>query len=95
MEAKLQSKIIKWLRDQGAYVLKPRGGPGIPVGCPDIIALFGWKWLAIEVKADAKAPFRVGQEATIKHLSKGNINVYVAHPGNWPDIQRQIKDRFF
>lgn len=94
-EQKLQAKIIKWLKERGAYVIKTRPGPGVPVGCLDVIALHNWKWAAIEVKASAKAPYRLGQEATIKHLSKGNLHVYTAYPENWPYIQRQLADSFF
>lgn len=95
MEAKLQSKIIKWLKEQGAYVIKTRPGPGTPVGCPDVIFLKGENWGAIEVKASAKAPFRVGQRETLDHLVKNNPHVYVANPGNWDFVRDRIYLRFF
>lgn len=93
-EAELQTQIIKWLKDRGCYVIKTRVLPGVPVGCPDIIALCGDKWLAIEVKKSAKAPFRPGQQATLQHLKKSNTFVYVAHPENWPIIRDEIVAQF-
>jgi Holliday junction resolvase len=94
MEAKLQSKIIRWLKDQGFYVIKTRPGPGMPVGCPDIIALYDNRWLAIEVKADIKSSFRVGQLQTLQHLKQDNRFVYVANPENWPGIRDEILAQF-
>jgi Holliday junction resolvase len=94
MEAKLQSKIIGWLKAQGFYVLKTRPGPGMPVGCPDIIALYNDKWLAIEVKAAVNAKFRVGQLQTLQYLKRDNRFVYVANPQNWPGIRDEIVAQF-
>ena len=95
METKLQTDIIRWLKSKGAYVIKPRGGPGIPVGCPDIIFLFEGAWAAIEVKASAKAPFRLGQQPTLKKLKEWCPFVYVAYPENWPIIRSELTGRFF
>lgn len=94
MESKLQSDIIRWLRDVGCYVIKTRPGPGMPVGCPDVIALYKDKWMAIEVKAKPKASFQPGQQMTIQRLLAGNIFVYVANPENWSIIKQEIIDGF-
>lgn len=95
MERKLQSKIIKWLKDQGAYVIKTRPQPGVPVGCMDIIALYREKWATIEVKALPTSPYQPGQEATIAWLGKWNKNVYVAHTENWEEVKAQLLSHFF
>lgn len=95
MEAKLQAKIIEWLRANGVYVIKTRVLPGVPVGCPDIIGLYHDKWLAIEVKAAANAPFRTGQKPTLQRLKEGNKFVYVAHPENWELVKQEIAAQFF
>lgn len=94
MEAKLQSKIIKWLKSEGCYVIKTKPGPGISAGCPDIIALYGDKFIAIEVKATSTAPFRPGQQETLSFLRRYNRFVYVAYPENWPTIQNEIASQF-
>lgn len=93
-EAQLQSKIISWLKDNGCYVIKTRVLPGVPVGCPDIIALYKNRWMVIEVKARPNAPFRQGQKATLSYLRNGNQFVYVAHPENWDMVRDEIVAQF-
>lgn len=94
MESKLQKKIIEWLKANGVYVIKTRVLPGVPVGCPDIIGLYQDRWLAIEVKRAANAPFRTGQQATLQHLKQQNRFVYVAHPDNWETVKHEIASLF-
>jgi Holliday junction resolvase len=95
VEGKLQSEIIKWLKSQGAYVIKPRPGPGVPVGCPDILFLFEGAWGAIECKASPTAPYRVGQEPTLARLNNWSPFVYTAYPENWPEIKTELTTLFF
>lgn len=94
MEAKLQSKIIEWLKANDVYVIKTRVLPGVPVGCPDIIGLYADKWLVIEVKAKPNSPFRLGQQPTLQRLGKLNKFVYVANPESWPAIKNEIATQF-
>lgn len=95
MERKLQSEIVRWLKFNGAYVIKTRPGMGTPVGAPDVFAFYHGKWLAIEVKAHAKAPFRAGQKATLNFLGSHNLHVYVAYPENWSSIKSRLLHDFF
>jgi Holliday junction resolvase len=95
MESKLQAEIIKWLKVSGAYVIKPRPGPGVPVGCPDIIFLFQDKWGVIEVKADEKSQFQPGQESTLRSLREWSPHVFVVHPNNWRFTQGELTNTFF
>lgn len=94
-ESQLQSKIIKWLKEQGCYVIKTKPQAGTPVGCPDVIALYNDMWMAVEVKASSTAPFRVGQLATIKRLIANNYFVYVANPDNWEQIKHELATKVF
>lgn len=94
-ERSLQSKIIRWLKDEGAYVIKASAMPGVPVGCPDILFVYHGRWGAIEVKADAKAPFRTGQKATLSLLRSWNRFVYVVYPENWEVTRMELKATFF
>lgn len=90
VEASLQSKIIKYLERRGCYVIKT-GGPGTPNGCPDIIALLdGGGWLALEVKASAKAKFQPLQMTTIKKLD-GMWFSRAVHPDNWAEVKAEIE----
>lgn len=95
MERKLQSKIIKWLKEQGAYVIKPKAGPGVPVGCPDVIFLYGPQWGAIEVKASEYAPFQPGQQQTLAMMKMNNGWVYRVYPENWPQVQAELVAQLF
>lgn len=97
-EGTFSAKGIKWLREQGAYVIKTRPGYGIPSGCPDTFVFYGRKHADIEWKASAKAPYRAGQEATLAFLKRsgdGNPFVYTAYPENWADIQQDLLTNFF
>lgn len=39
-EAKLQARVIKYLRDNEYFVIKTQGGsPGTPIGTPDVITI--------------------------------------------------------
>lgn len=95
MEKKLQTEIIKWLKLRGAYVIKTKPGMGTPVGCPDILFLFEGAWGAVEVKASKLAPWRAGQEATIRRLSQWSPFVYKAYPENWITIKNELQNIFF
>lgn len=94
MESKLQSEIIKWLKINDCYVIKVRAAPGVPVGCPDIVALCQQKWAVIEVKASDTAKFQEGQKATLQRLKYGNEFVYVATPETWPQIKDELIAKF-
>jgi Holliday junction resolvase len=95
LEAKLERQAVKWLKEQGAYVIKNRAGPGVPVGAPDRIFVYGPKWSVIEFKASATAPYRPGQRETLDFLRRGNRFVYTAYPENWEEVKRDLLDNFF
>jgi Holliday junction resolvase-like predicted endonuclease len=95
MEKRLQSKIIQWLKSQGGYVIKAQAGPGVPVGCPDIICLYRERWCVIEVKADEHARMQPGQQATLDWLGGQNMHVYKAWPDNWLEVKSLLQRHFF
>lgn len=95
MESRLQGQIIRWLKSKGAYVIKCGAGPGVPVGCPDILFLYEGAWGAIEVKASRTARYRPGQKMTLYKLNGWSPFVYTAHPENWPQIRAELVERFF
>lgn len=51
-EAKLQTKILQFLRKQGTFVMKTQGGAmGTPIGTPDVITIDQQgKFLGLEIK---------------------------------------------
>lgn len=89
MERKIQAKIIKYLKSKGCYVLKTKPGPGVPVGCPDIVFLFEGFWGAIEVKADENSPFQVLQEPTLEKLDNWSW-ARVVHSGNYSQVLAEL-----
>lgn len=89
-ESDLQAKIVKYLRDRGCYVIKTKPGVGTPVGCPDIIALCGGLWFAIEVKGSKAAKYRELQEATLEKLDNWSW-AKVVYPENWPEIKAELE----
>lgn len=95
IEAKLQSEIIKWLKSRGAYVIKNRAGPGVPVGCPDIVFFYKANWGVIEVKASEKSRYRPAQADTILKLSLWSPFVYRADPVTWSMIKAELVALFF
>lgn len=90
-EQQLQSAIIKWLKSKGCYVIKAQAGPGVPVGCPDIIALIdGGGYIALEVKSSSSSKFQPLQKETIKKLD----SMYFCRavwPDNWSLIRSEIE----
>lgn len=89
-ESKLQAEIIRFLKKKGCYVIKTSPGPGTPIGCPDIIALFEGCWIAIEVKASAKSSFRPLQKETIEKLSDWSWCKAVT-VDNWPEVKGELE----
>lgn len=94
-ESRLQHLIIGWLKDMGAYVIKTKPQPGIPVGCPDIIAFYNGHTVFIEVKATSKSEYQNGQKATHDFLRQQNFEVFVAHSENWQEIKQILSKSFF
>jgi Holliday junction resolvase len=94
-ERTFQSKVTRWLRDQGAYVIKTNAAPGVPAGCPDVIALYQEKWCAIECKAGPKSYTRPMQVHTLNHLREFCQLVYRAYPENWDTIKVELQTQFF
>lgn len=89
MEAKTQKKLIQYLKRKGCYVIKTKPGPGTPVGCPDVIALYeGW-WGAFEIKADAKSRFTPLQKDTIKKFNDWSM-AWIVHSENIDDVISEL-----
>lgn len=88
MEKKLQSEIIKFLKDRGAYVLKNdatyrQGVPDLSFWHPDLSGM-------IEVKAHENSPYQPLQEKTIQKLDNMGIFVRVIHWENWAEWQEKF-----
>lgn len=89
-EASLQGTVVKYLKAQGCYVIKTTPGPGVPVGCPDIIFFKDGFWGGLEVKASKTAPFQPLQKLTIEKLDKMSWCKAV-YPENWKTIKLELE----
>lgn len=90
-EASLQSKLIKYLKSKGCYVIKTQAGPGVPKGAPDVIALKEGFWLAAEIKASKRSKYQPGQKETIAKLSEWSWCKMVC-PENYKAIVEELDE---
>ena len=93
IESKLQTKIITWLKANGFYVIRTSTFPGIPVGCPDVIALKHGYFVALEIKASQNARKQPLQQSTVDLLAEDGCAWFV-WPENWPEIKAELEDVF-
>lgn len=88
-EADFQSKVIKWLKSKGCYVIKHTANPGVPVGCPDLSFYKEGFYGFIEVKPSKTAKFQPLQKETIAKLDMWSW-AKVVTPDVWPSIQKEL-----
>ena len=88
-ESVFQSIVIKWLKQQGCYVIKNSANPGVPAGCPDVVFFKGTFYGFLEVKPSKTAKFRPLQKETLAKLDDWSY-AQAVYPENFPAIQAQI-----
>ena len=88
-ESEFQGKVIKWLKERGAYVIKNSANPGVPMGCPDIVFFKEGFYGFIEVKPSKTAKFRVLQKETLTKLDKWSWAKAV-YPDNWEETKTEL-----
>lgn len=89
MEAKVQKRLIEYLRGKGCYVIKTKPGLGTPVGTPDVIALLEGLWLAFEVKAHANSAYQPLQKEVFAKLADWSI-ARVVHAENIDEVIAEL-----
>lgn len=89
-EKSFQTKVISHLKTNGFYVIKTSAIPGVPVGCPDVIALKNGYYVALEIKASKTAKKQPLQQFTIDLLARDGL-AYFVYPENWPEIQVRLE----
>lgn len=77
-EAKLQTRVLQFLRKQERFVMKTQGGaPGTPIGTPDIITIDNdGHFLGLEMK-------RPDGQGTVSPEQKYNGNKIIDNKGRW------------
>lgn len=94
LEKDLQAQIVKWLRSQGAIVLKYQQNATTRAAIPDLLMLKDGFWGAIEVKKNKSSPFRPGQKDVISKMDSMSWAkvVWGGKNSNWPEIQAELKE---
>lgn len=72
-ERQVQNKVIKTLKDKGAYVIKTHPGLGTPTGAPDIFFFKGSIYGVIECKAEESSSYRPLQVETLRKFSRWGV----------------------
>lgn len=90
IEKRLQSKIIKYLKSKGCYVIKNNAAPGVPVGCPDLSFYIEGFYGFIEVKASKTSKFQPLQKEAVAKLDSWSW-AKVVYPENWEEIQQELE----
>jgi Holliday junction resolvase len=89
METKVQSKIIKYLKSKGCYVIKTHPGLGTPTGCPDVVFMTEGFYGALECKASKNARFQPLQKETIEKLDDWSW-AKVLYPENYDNVIAEL-----
>jgi len=90
IESRLQTKVIKWLKEHDCIVIKLSATPGVPSGIPDVLFFADdGRWGFLEVKASPTAKFQPLQKKWIEKLDELGY-ASVVYPENWVDIQIEL-----
>lgn len=68
-EKALQRKIIRWLKDNGAFVVKYHGGVYTEAGIPDVLCCYKGQFLAFELKVKNNTTTKI-QDFKIDRIRK-------------------------
>ncbi|MBF7029698.1 VRR-NUC domain-containing protein [Staphylococcus kloosii] len=79
-EKKVENKIRNFLESSGAFVMKTHGGsPGVPVGIPDLFAIYRGIAIFIEVKREKGGRVKPIQIAQIDNLKQHGAIAIIAN----------------
>jgi len=71
LEGELTRRIVKAMRDRGAWAVKLHGGPHQARGLPDVIAVYRGHGIGLEVKRPGReSTLTAIQAATLKDIRK-------------------------
>jgi len=91
-EAQFQSKVIRFLKEQGAYVIKIWGGGKYTrAGVPDIIACVNGYFIAVELKTETGRVSKL-QEFNLENIWRAGGASMVLRPAGFEDFKRFIEE---
>ena len=90
LESKFQAKLIKDIKRQfpGAIVLKT--DPSHIQGIPDLFALYGQSWAALETKRSKEARHGNNQDYWVAHCDDMSYGTFV-YPENIKEVMRELQ----
>lgn len=81
LEKTFQNKVIKYLKEIGAYVINVEG---LKSGYPDIFACFDGKFIGIELKGDSGYKVKPNQLLQLKKIREsGGISFVLTYSKHW------------
>lgn len=89
-EAKVKKRVVKHLKDLGAYYFYPVTGGFGRSGVPDIVGCYRGMFFAIECKAGKNKPTAL-QEVNIESIRRAGGAVWVVNEANADDVQPMVK----
>lgn len=90
LEREFQSKVIKYLRGKGAYVLNVAGGSQVPKGTPDLLVCYKGRFLALELKTDTGRTTAL-QKEKICEIRKADGYSRVLRPSEWENFKEELE----
>lgn len=90
-ESNFQTKIIKYLESQGAYVIKYNASGISKTGVPDLLACVNGKFIAIEVKAPNGIASKL-QEYNLKQIQKAGGIGLILYPKGFDEFKKIIEN---
>lgn len=90
-ESEFQTKVIRYLRSLGAYVLNVPGGSQIPKGTPDLLVCYKGRFIALELKTDTGTVMPL-QEDTLETIRRADGYTRVLRPKDWEHFVEDFKD---
>jgi len=87
-ESGIQTKVLKWLRDQGAYAVNIHGHEMQERGIPDILCCWKGLFIGIELKEPGGEPEPI-QEYHLEQIAKANGSAFCAH--NLEEVQYALR----
>lgn len=92
-ESTFQTKIIKYLESQGAYVLKYNASGISKTGVPDLIACVNGVFVAIEVKAPNGVVSKL-QEYNLKQIHNAGGVGLILYPKGFDEFKKIVTKIF-
>lgn len=89
-EAKVKKRVVKHLKELGAYYFYPVTGGFGRSGVPDIVGCYRGMFFAIECKAGKNKPTAL-QAANIESIRQAGGAVWVVNETNADNVQPKVK----